>query len=191
MGNLLEVTELKTYFPITSSFFSSKKGVVYAVDDVSFSIKKGDTLGLVGESGCGKTTLGRTILRLIEPTGGKVCFEGENILDFDKREMKALRRKMQMIFQDPFASLNPRMRVGNIIGEPLAIHKIKNNKQRRERVFELLKLVGLSHEHYDRYPHEFSGGQRQRIGIARALALNPDLVIADEPVSSLDVSVQA
>ena len=191
MENLLDVVDLKTYFPVASSFFSKKKKVVYAVDGVSFSIKKGETLGLVGESGCGKTTIGRTILRLIEPTEGKALFEGDNIFEYDKKKMKALRRKMQMIFQDPYASLNPRMRVGNIIGEPLAIHHIAGRKERRERVLELLNIVGLKPEHYDSYPHEFSGGQRQRIGIARALALNPDLVIADEPVSSLDVSIQA
>src|SRR3989338_7639837 len=177
MQNLLEVIDIKTHFPITSTFFSRKKGNVYAVDGVSFAIKKGETLGLVGESGCGKTTIGRTILRLIEPTDGKVYFEGNNILDLNKNQMKALRRKMQMIFQDPFASLNPRMRVGSIIGEPLSIHRMAGRKERRERVMELLNIVGLKPDHYDSYPHEFSGGQRQRIGIARAIVLNPDLVI--------------
>jgi len=191
MENLLEVVDLKIYFPITSTFFSRKKGVVYAVDGVNFFLKKGETLGLVGESGCGKTTIGRTILRLIEPTGGKVYFEGNNIFTYDKKKMKELRRRMQMIFQDPFASLNPRMKVGSIIGEPFVIHKTASRNERRERVSALLKVVGLNEDHYDRYPHEFSGGQRQRIGIARAIALNPDLIIADEPVSSLDVSIQA
>lgn len=191
MENLLEVVDLKTYFPITSTFFSRKKGVVYAVDGVNFFLKKGETLGLVGESGCGKTTIGRTILRLIEPTDGKVYFEGDNIFAFDKKKMKGLRRRMQMIFQDPFASLNPRMKVGSIIGEPFVIHKTVRRNERRERVLTLLKVVGLNEDHYERYPHEFSGGQRQRIGIARAIALNPDLIIADEPVSSLDVSIQA
>ncbi len=167
-------------------------GHVKALDDISFSIKRGETLGLVGESGCGKSTTGRTILRLLEATEGEIYFEGENILELDKKELRNLRREMQIIFQDPYASLNPRMKVADIIGEPLDIHGLVDNKrEREEKVQELLEEVGLLPDHMKRYPHEFSGGQRQRIGVARALALNPKLIVCDEPVSALDVSIQA
>ena len=188
---LLEVTNLKKYFPIKGGVFSQTIGYVYAVDDVSFTVDKGETLGLVGESGCGKSTTGRSILRLIEPTDGKVHFEGEDVTALDKNAMRSLRREMQIIFQDPYASLNPRMTVGSIIGEPLEIHKIARGSEKTERVASLLQKVGLRAEDMRKYPHEFSGGQRQRIGIARALALNPKLIVCDEPVSALDVSIQA
>jgi oligopeptide transport system ATP-binding protein len=171
--------------------FSKTIGYVYAVDDINFTLEKGETLGLVGESGCGKSTTGRTILRLIEPTDGMIAFEGQDITHLDKSAMRALRREMQIIFQDPYASLNPRMTVGSIIGEPLEIHKIAKGSEKEERVASLLQKVGLRAEDMRKYPHEFSGGQRQRIGIARALALNPKLIVCDEPVSALDVSIQA
>ena len=189
--SLLEIHNLKKYFPVGAGLFSRHKGEVRAVDGVSLTVEEGETLGLVGESGCGKSTLGRTILRLIEPTAGEVRFQGKNVLSLSQRQLRDMRREMQIIFQDPYASLNPRMRVGEIIGEGLEIHDIAKGKKKRERVMELLNQVGLREEHYDRYPHEFSGGQRQRIGIARALAVNPKFIVADEPVSSLDVSIQA
>ncbi|OLC17396.1 MAG: peptide ABC transporter substrate-binding protein [Candidatus Rokubacteria bacterium 13_1_40CM_69_27] len=189
---LLRVKNLKKYFPIRGGLFSREVARVHAVDDVSFEILAGETLGLVGESGCGKSTTGRTILRLIEATSGEVWFQDKNVTTLDKRSLRALRKEMQIIFQDPYASLNPRMTVGSIIGEALVIHKLApNRKQREERVVHLLDTVGLSSEHLRRYPHEFSGGQRQRIGIARALAVSPKLIVADEPVSALDVSIQA
>jgi oligopeptide transport system ATP-binding protein len=189
---LLQVKNLKKYFPIRGGLFSREVARVHAVDDVSFTIQKGETLGLVGESGCGKSTTGRCILRLIEPTSGEVTFEDQNVTALDKRSLRHLRRDMQIIFQDPYASLNPRMTVGSIIGEAIVIHKLaKTRKEREERVVHLLETVGLSSEHLRRYPHEFSGGQRQRIGIARALAVSPKLIVADEPVSALDVSIQA
>jgi oligopeptide transport system ATP-binding protein len=189
---LLEVKNLKKYFPIRGGLFSREIARVHAVDDVSFTIQKGETLGLVGESGCGKSTTGRCILRLIEPTSGEVTFEGQNVTALDKRSLRHLRRDMQIIFQDPYASLNPRMTVGSIVGEAIVIHKLaKTRKEREERVIHLLETVGLSSDHLRRYPHEFSGGQRQRIGIARALAVSPKLIVADEPVSALDVSIQA
>jgi oligopeptide transport system ATP-binding protein len=188
---LLEVKHLKKHFPIKGGVFSKTIGYVYAVDDINFTLAKGETLGLVGESGCGKSTTGRTILRLIEPTDGAIYFEGQNITTLDKSAMRALRREMQIIFQDPYASLNPRMTVGSIIGEPLEIHKIAKGSEKEERVASLLQKVGLRAEDMRKYPHEFSGGQRQRIGIARALALNPKLIVCDEPVSALDVSIQA
>jgi oligopeptide transport system ATP-binding protein len=188
---LLEVKHLKKHFPIKGGVFSKTIGYVYAVDDINFTLEKGETLGLVGESGCGKSTTGRTILRLIEPTDGAINFEGHDITNLDKSAMRALRREMQIIFQDPYASLNPRMTVGSIIGEPLEIHKIAKGSEKEERVVSLLQKVGLRAEDMRKYPHEFSGGQRQRIGIARALALNPKLIVCDEPVSALDVSIQA
>jgi len=190
--NLLEVKNLKKYFPVKAGIFKKTVAHVKAVDDISFAVKEGETLGLVGESGCGKSTTGRTILRLLKATAGEVIFEGKSVMDLDKKAMRAIRRDMQIIFQDPYASLNPRMTVADIVGEPLDIHKLaKNKKERNEKVREILENVGLGAEYMHRYPHEFSGGQRQRIGVARALAVDPKLIIADEPVSALDVSVQA
>jgi len=184
---LVEVKNLKQYFPISEGLF--KKRYVKAVDDVSFYINKGETLGLVGESGCGKTTTGRTILRLYEPTGGRIFYDGQDITHVD---MMSYRRKMQIVFQDPYASLNPRMTIGDIIGEPIDIHKLASSKkERREKIISLLEKVGLNSEHANRFPHEFSGGQRQRVGIARALAVDPEFIVCDEPVSALDVSIQA
>jgi peptide/nickel transport system ATP-binding protein len=188
---LIEVRDLKKYFPVGSGVFGSTKEVVRAVDGVGFTIARGETFGLVGESGCGKSTTGRCILRLIEPTSGEVRFDGEDTLSLSSRELRSKRREMQIIFQDPYSSLDPRMRVTDIIEEPLIIHHVGARSERRTRVRDLLQLVGLEAEHGERYPHEFSGGQRQRIGIARALALNPKFVVCDEPVSALDVSVQA
>lgn len=189
---LLEVKDLVKHFPITKGIVISRKvGAVKAVDGVSFHINRGETLGLVGESGCGKSTTGRLILRLIEATSGEIIFEGKNILKLGREEMRELRKDMQIIFQDPYASLNPRMTVGDIIGEPMEIHRIARGREKDKRVRELLEVVGLSPFHARRYPHEFSGGQRQRIGVARALAVNPKLIICDEPVSALDVSIQA
>ncbi len=182
---LVEVEDLKKHFP------AAHKQVVRAVDGVSFSIRQGETLGLVGESGCGKTTIGRCLLRLIEPTSGDIRFDDLHLQELGRADLRELRRRMQIIFQDPYSSLNPRMKVGQIIGEPLVIHRLGGKVERRERVVELLSVVGLDPAYADRYPHQFSGGQRQRIGIARALALNPDFIVADEPVSALDVSVQA
>ncbi len=185
--NILEVEHLKQYFPIRTGFFETKP--LKAVDDVSFSIKPGETLGLVGESGCGKTTVGRSIIRIYKPTDGKVTFDGEEITD---KNILKIRRKMQMVFQDPYSSLNPRMTVEDIIGEPLDVHKMyKTRAERREKVLSLMETVGLKPDHASRYAHEFSGGQRQRIGIARALAVDPKFIICDEPVSALDVSIQA
>jgi oligopeptide transport system ATP-binding protein len=189
---ILDVKNLVKHFPITKGFiFQKQVGAVKAVDNVSFSIRQGETLGLVGESGCGKTTTGRVILRLMEPTSGDVQFENQNVFKLGKEELRRMRRNMQIIFQDPYSSLNPRMTVGDIIGEPLEIHNLARGKEKVRRVQELLEVVGLSPYHANRYPHEFSGGQRQRIGIARALAVNPKLIICDEPVSALDVSIQA
>jgi oligopeptide/dipeptide ABC transporter ATP-binding protein len=188
---LLEVHNLKKYFPVRRGVLSRVVSHVKAVDDVSFAIEKGETFGLVGESGCGKTTTGRAVLRLIEPDSGEVKFEGMDMLKLGSSALRGLRRDMQIIFQDPYASLNPRMTVRSIIGEPFAIHRIASGSERDGRVAELLKTVGLEHSVMNRYPHEFSGGQRQRIGIARALALRPKLIVADEPVSALDVSIQS
>jgi oligopeptide transport system ATP-binding protein len=188
---LIEARRLVKYYPILGGVFMKEVAAVKAVDDVSIAIRKGETLGLVGESGCGKSTLGRAIMRLEEPTSGEVWFEGENILTYDPARVRALRKKMQIIFQDPFSSLNPRKTVAAIVGEPLLIHGMKGRAAREERVMELLRVVGLREEHLRRYPHMFSGGQRQRIGVARALALNPELVVCDEAVSALDVSIQA
>lgn len=189
--SLLQVRQLKKYFPLRSGILSHITGHVYAVDDVSFALKTGETLGLVGESGCGKSTVARLLLRLIEPTAGDVIFDGKNIYALDRAELRQLRRQMQIIFQDPYASLNPRLTIMEIVGEALSYHKIATSREKKERVHELLTRVGLRPEHSNRYPHEFSGGQRQRIGIARALALNPRFIIGDEPVSALDVSIQA
>jgi oligopeptide transport system ATP-binding protein len=188
---LLEVRNLKKYFPLRKGILARVSAHVKAVDDVSFSILRGETFGLVGESGCGKTTTGRAVLRLIEPDAGEVRFDGIDLLKLGAEDLRRRRRDMQIIFQDPYASLNPRMRVGTIVGEPFAIHKTLQGSEREDRVIELLKIVGLDSGAMRRYPHEFSGGQRQRIGIARALALNPKLIVADEPVSALDVSIQA
>jgi oligopeptide/dipeptide ABC transporter ATP-binding protein len=188
---LIEVKKLTKHFPAGAGLFGTGSHSVKAVDDVSFSIMRGETFGLVGESGCGKSTTGRCILRLIEPTSGEIRFDGRDLLELGGDELRRLRRDVQIIFQDPYSSLNPRMRVGRIIEEPLAIHGMGDRRARRERVSELLNIVGLAGDHSSRYPHEFSGGQRQRIGIARALALNPKFIVCDEPVSALDVSVQA
>lgn len=190
---LLQVEHLKQYFP--AGGMGKKRKFVKAVDDVSFFVNKGETLGLVGESGCGKTTTGRSILRLYEPTGGKITFDGNVILDVEnkvKADMLPYRQKMQMVFQDPYASLDPRMTVGDIVGEAIDIHKLAaNKKERHDRIISMLEKVGLNSEHANRYPHEFSGGQRQRVGIARALAVNPQFIVCDEPISALDVSIQA
>jgi len=188
---LLKVEALEKNFPIQGGFFSKKRGVVHAVSRVSFELSRGETLGLVGESGCGKTTLGQCILRLIEPTEGKIFFEGEDILALDRERLRGVRRKMQMIFQDPYGSLDPQWVIGRIVGEGLGIHGIARGSEREDRIDTMLKKVGLDPESRSRYPNEFSGGQRQRIGIARALIVEPQLVICDEPLSALDVSIQA
>jgi oligopeptide/dipeptide ABC transporter ATP-binding protein len=191
MTPLLEVHGLKKHFPIHRGLFSRVSGQVYAVDGVSFTIARGETLGLVGESGCGKSTVGRTLLKLLEPTEGTIKVGGQDITQLGSQEMLPYRRRMQMIYQDPYASLNPRMTAGDIVGEPLIVHQIGTPQDNRERVASLFQRVGLRPEAINSYPHEFSGGQRQRIGIARALALNPELIVGDEPVSALDVSIQA
>ena len=191
MPSVLEVEDLKTYFPVRKGLLRRAVGQVHAVDGVSFTIGAGETLGLVGESGCGKTTVGRSVLRLIEPTAGVIRLGGRDITRLGRAELRPFRREMQIIFQDPFSSLNPRMRAGDIVGEPLKVHGTVPARERRERVAALFARVGLSEAQMDNYPHQFSGGQRQRIGVARALALNPKLIVGDEPVSALDVSIQA
>ena len=191
-GNLLEVRDLKVWFPITEGLIRERHvGDVRAVDGISFKLRRGETLGLVGESGCGKSTTGRAIVRLYKPTGGQIVFDGQDVTEVEGAALRKLRRRFQMIFQDPYASLDPRMTAGATIAEPLDVHGVGTKAERRERVRELLSTVGLNPEYGVRYPHEFSGGQRQRIGVARALALDPDLIIADEPISALDVSIQA
>jgi peptide/nickel transport system ATP-binding protein len=191
-GNLVEVENLKVWFPIKSGIVLDRHiGDIKAVDDVSFEIRRGETLGLVGESGCGKSTVGRTLLRLYKPTAGRIRFDGQDITELGESDLRPLRRRMQMVFQDPFASLNPRHSVGRIVGEPLKVHGLMKGKGVGRRVRELLEIVGLPADAAGRYPHEFSGGQRQRIGLARSLALNPDFIVCDEPVSALDVSIQA
>jgi oligopeptide transport system ATP-binding protein len=188
---LLEIRNLKKHFPVGGGLFGRGAETVKAVDGVTLSVADGETLGLVGESGCGKSTLGRCIIRLIEPSDGQIVFDGQDVTALDVNEMRTLRRRMQIIFQDPYASLNPRMRVGEIVGEGMQIHKLAKGAELRDRVMQLLARVGLREEHFDRYPHEFSGGQRQRIGVARALAVNAQFIVADEAVSALDVSIQA
>ena len=188
---LLQVRDLKTHFPVRGGVWGRVQAQVKAVDGVSFDVRKGETLGLVGESGCGKSTLGRSLLRLVEPTSGSVRFDGRELVGLSQSELRPLRKRMQLIFQDPYASLNPRMTVREIIGEAFAIHRLAFGKEREQKVAALLEKMGLPRDAADRYPHEFSGGQRQRIGIARALAVSPELVIADEPISALDVSIQA
>jgi len=191
-GNILDIQQLKMYFPVTRGLLRRKVADVKAVDDVSFTLKTGETLGLVGESGCGKTTIGRCVLRLYKPTTGRILFKGEDIAIYPEKRLRRLRSKMALIFQDPYSSLDPRQSAGSIVGEPLKIHQMVGSKREyNERVEQLFRVVGLDPSMADRFPHEFSGGQRQRIGVARALACNPDLIVCDEPISALDVSIQA
>lgn len=191
MADLVQIKNLAVSYPITGGFLGRKVGEIRAVNDVSFEIKKGEILGLVGESGCGKSTLGKSLLRLIEPSAGEINFDGVNLRNLNARDLRKLRRRMQMIFQDPYSSLNPRMKVGSILSEPFLIHHLCPRDKVKDSAMELLRIVGLRPESYEKYPHEFSGGQRQRIGIARALAVRPDFIVADEPVSALDVSIQS
>lgn len=188
---ILEINNLVKHFPLDGGLFSKKQQIVQAVNGISFKVKRGETLGIVGESGCGKSTAGRSIIRLYEPTAGQIIFEGKDVTKAKGNDLMELRRNMQMIYQDPYASLNPRMMVGDIVAEALDIHRLAKGQARTNRIFELLKMVGLNPEHANRFPHEFSGGQRQRVGIARALAVNPSLIICDEPISALDVSIQS
>ena len=191
MEVLLEVKNLKKYFPASTGFFGQVTQHVKAVDDISFQIYKGETLGLVGESGCGKTTIGRMMVNLMDPTSGEIFFEGRNLSKLSKKEQREYCKHIQIIFQDPYASLNPRMTIGDIIAEPLKVNRLANGPELEKRVLQLLDYVGLASYHRNRYPHEFSGGQRQRVGVARALSVNPKLIVCDEPVSALDVSIQA
>ncbi len=188
---LLQLENLKKYFDVSTGFFKREKAYLTAVDDVSFDIYKGETFGLVGESGCGKTTLGRSVVRLYDPTGGKIIYDGEDITTLSQHDMMKYRKRLQMIFQDPYASLNTRLTVSEIIGEGIETHNLYTGKEKQEKIYHLLQTVGLKREHASRYPHEFSGGQRQRIGIARSLSVEPDLIVCDEPISALDVSIQA
>jgi oligopeptide transport system ATP-binding protein len=190
-GNLVDVENLKVYFPIRAGLVQRTIGSVKAVDDISFEVRRGETLGLVGESGCGKSTTGRAVIRLREPTAGRIYFDGTDLAKIDKNKLRRMRRRMQIIFQDPYSSLDPRMTVGSIISEPIETHGLKKGRAKRERVAELLEMVGLDPRYVNRYPHEFSGGQRQRIGVARALAVEPEFIVCDEPISALDVSIQA
>jgi oligopeptide transport system ATP-binding protein len=190
-ANIVEVDDLKVYFPIRSGIFQTAKGTVKAVDDVTFEVRRGETLGLVGESGCGKSTIGRAMIRLREPTAGSVRFDGVDLGGLSTGELRRMRRRMQIIFQDPYGSLDPRMTVGSIIGEPIETHRLAEGAAKRDRIADLLRLVGLDPQYVKRYPHEFSGGQRQRIGVARALAVEPEFIVCDEPISALDVSIQA